>query len=201
MSVFAKICSGLLISTLSLTAYAAGPEEQTPGQQPVEEGIVVDVTNATEVIQALYIGNEAEVQIADLVRERNPDESMQRFADTLARDHSWMNKMLEAIANIKSVSLKAEELSEVAQKLEAQLETEAQSLAARPAEEFRSAVLEAIIAEHEKTLELYNQIEQGSSDDALKATVAIFRQLVESHLAEAHQLQLAAEEPTQPGVE
>jgi predicted outer membrane protein len=49
---------------------------------------------------------------------------------------------------------------------------------------------------HQKTLELYNQIEQGNSDDALKAIIAVARQAVEKHLADAQKLK--AEEPAQP---
>lgn len=198
MSLFTKICTGLLISALSLTAQAAEPEVQNPDQQPSET--TVDVTDTAEVIQVLYVGNASEIKIAELVRERNPDESLQSLADELARDHTWMNRILEAMANIKSISLEADELSETAQLVNTQLDEGIQMLAAKPVEEFRSAFLEAIILEHQKTLELYNQIEQGTTDDALKATLAIFRQLVEKHLADAQKLQSPAqpEQPTAP---
>jgi len=192
MSLFTKICTGLLISALSLTAQGAESEVQNPDQQPSET--TVDVTNTPEVIQVLYVGNAAKIKIADLVREKNPDESLQRLADELTRDHSWMNRMLEAIANIKSISLEAGELSETAQLVNTQLDDGIQMLAAKPVEEFRSAFLEATIMEHQKALELYNQIDQGTTDDALKATIAIFRQLEEKHLADAQKLQM----PTQP---
>lgn len=198
MSLLAKISTGLLISALSMTTQAAEPEVQNPDLRPSET--TVDVMNTPEVVQVLYVRNASEIKIAGLVQERNSEESLQEFADELARDHSWMNRMLEAIANIKSISLEADELSEAAQLVNTQLDESTQMLAAKPEGEFRSAFLEVIILEHQKTLDLYNQIEEGTTDDALKATLAIFRQMEEKHLADAQKLQLPAqpEQPTPP---
>ncbi|MDQ3232224.1 MAG: DUF4142 domain-containing protein, partial [Pseudobdellovibrionaceae bacterium] len=156
-----------------------------------------------EVIQVLYVGNASEIKLAGLVSERNPDADLQRYADQLARDHSWMNKLLETMANVKSISLEENELSEVAQMASTQMEQQMQTLAALPMEEFRPEFLEVNIAKHQKTLEMFNQIEQGNTDDALKATIGIFRQLVEMHLSAAQILQSPSEpaqpaEPTQP---
>ncbi len=202
MTVFNKVCSGLVISTLSLSLYAAQPgstETETPDQTPVESQ--VDLADTREVIQVLYVSNAAEIKVADLVRERNPDEDLRRFADELARDHALLNSMLEALANIKSISLEQGEMEESAQLAGSKLDQELQALAAKPQAEFRSAFLEAAIREHQKTLDFYSQIEQGNSDDALKATIVIARQLVEKHLADAQKLQAESQEPQQPGTE
>ncbi|WP_141735748.1 DUF4142 domain-containing protein [Oligoflexus tunisiensis] len=212
MSVFKKFCTGLFVSLLSLTAQAAQPtapaeptqpggepEVQTPDQVPSETQ--VDVSDTREVIQVLYVSNAKEIQIADLVYERNPDEGLQRYADELARDHAWMNRMIETLANVKSISLEEGQFEESAQLVGSMMDQEAQNLAQKPQEEFRSAFLEAMIMGHQKTLELYSQIEAGNSDDALKATIAISRQLVEKHLAEAQRLQAEVEQPQQPSPE
>lgn len=202
MTVFNKICTGLVISTLSFAAYAAQPgstETETPDQTPAETQ--VDVSDTREVIQVLYVSNVAEIKLADLVRERNPDEDLRRYADELARDHGLMNNMLEMLANIKSISLETAEMEESAQLVGTKMDQELQTLAAQPQEQFRSAFLEASIVEHQKTLEFYSQIEQGNSDDALKATIAIARQLVEKHLADAQKLKAESQEPQQPGSE
>lgn len=199
MSVFNKICTGLMISTLSFAAYAAqpgSPEAGTPDQIPAETE--VNVSDTREVIQVLYVSNASEIKIADLVRQKNQDESLQRYADELARDHAWMNRMLEALANVKSISLKDGELEDSAQLVSNKLDQELQSLAAQPEESFRSVFLEAAIVEHQKTLELYSKIEQGNSDDALKATLAVSRQLIEKHLADAQRLKAESQEPQQP---
>ncbi|HYX34207.1 MAG TPA: DUF4142 domain-containing protein [Oligoflexus sp.] len=201
MSVFTKLCTGLLISALSLTAQAAQPEVQNPDQLPTEA--TLDVADTREVIQVLYVSNTAEIKLSDLVSERNPDADLQRYADELARDHSFMIKLLETMANVKSISLEDNELSEVAQLTSTKMEQEMQNLAAKPVEEFRPAFLEMNIAMHQKTLEMFNKIEQGNTDDALKAAIGIFRQLVEKHLSDAQKLQSPSEpaqpaEPTQP---
>ncbi len=202
MTVFNKVCTGLVISTLSLSLYAAQPgstETETPDQTPVESQ--VDLADTREVIQVLYVSNAAEIKVADLVRERNPDEDLRRFADELARDHALLNSMLEALANIKSISLEQAEMEESAQLAGSKLDQELQALAAKPQAEFRSAFLDAAIMEHQQTLDFYSQIEQGNSDDALKATIVIARQLVEKHLADAQKLQAESQEPQQPGTE
>lgn len=202
MAVFNKICTGLVISTLSFAAYAAqpgSPEAETPDQTPAETQ--VDVSDTREVIQVLYVSNVAEIKLADLVRERNPDEELRRFADELARDHGLMNNLLEMLANIKSISLETAEMEESAQLVGTKMDQELQTLAAKPQEQFRSAFLEAVIVEHQKILEFYSQIEQGNSDDALKATIAIARQLIEKHLADAQKLKAQSQEPQQPGSE
>lgn len=194
MSVISKICTGLFVSALGLTVHGAESKADSPVQEPVEAQTEVNVTNTSEVIQALYVGNTTEIKVADLVREKKQDESLQDFADDLARDHRWMNKILESIANVKSVSLKSEEMSKTAQQIETKKNLDLQALAASPDADFRAAFLEANILEHQKTLELFSRIEQGSSDDAIKITIAIFRQLVEKHLSDAQKLQ-AADQP------
>jgi putative membrane protein len=202
MSVFKKICTGLMISTLSFAAYAAqpgSPEVENPDQIPTETQ--VDVSDTRAVIQVLYVSNASEIKLADLVRERNPDEDLRRYADELARDHAGMNQALEALANVKSISLKEGEMEEPAQLVDTKMDQELQNLAAKPQEQFRSAFLEAAIVEHQKTLEFYSQIEQGNSDDALKVIIAASRQLIEKHLADAQRLKAEMQEPQQPGSE
>lgn len=191
MSFFTKICTGLMISTLSLTAYAGGSE--IPAQEPFEQPVDVDVENVTEVIQALFVSNSVGVRIADLVRERSTDEDLRRLADDIERDHEWMNRMLQEIANKNSVSLSPGQLSESVQKIESQLNEEVETLVQRPEAEFRASALEAIIEQHEKILEFYNQIEQNTMDTALKAVIVAHRPLEEKHLADARRLQ--SEEP------
>lgn len=195
MSFFKRICTGLMLSTLSLTAYAAQPgEAQNPDQVPAETEL--DVSDTREVIQVLYVSNTSEIKVADLVRERNPDEALQRYADELIRNHETLISALKELANVKSISLEEGELEEPAQLVGTMMDQALQNLAAKPQEEFRSAFLESSIMSHQKTLELYSQIEQGNSDDALKAIIAVARQAVEKHLADAQKLK--AEEPAQP---
>lgn len=191
MSLLTKIYTAFLISALSLTVKAAEPEVQNPDQQPSENAL--DVTDTREVIQVLYVGNASDIKIADLVRERNPDESLQSLADELTRGHGWMNRILKTMAKIKSISLETDEMSETAQLVNNQMAEGFQMLASKPVDEFRSAFLEAIILEHQKSLKLYNQIEQGTKDDALKVVIAIFRQIEEKHLSDAQKLQLSSQ--------
>jgi predicted outer membrane protein len=210
MSVFKKFCTGLFASLLSLTAQGAQPTQPAEPTQPGGEPEVgtpdqvppsqheVDVSDTREVIQVLYVSNASEIRIADLVSERNPDEGLRRYADELARDHAWMNKMIETLADVKSISLEDGQLEESAQLVGSMMAQEAQNLAQKPEEEFRSAFLESMIMSHQKTLAFYSQIEAGNSDDALKATIAISRQLVEKHLADAQRLQAGGTQPQQP---
>ncbi|HET9238373.1 MAG TPA: DUF4142 domain-containing protein [Oligoflexus sp.] len=194
MSVFKRICTGLMISTLSLTAYAAQPgETQNPDQVPAETE--VNVSDTREVIQVLYVSNTSEIKVADLVRERNPGEALQSYADELIRDHETLISALKELANVKSISLKEGELEEPAQLVGTMMDQQLQTLAAKSQEEFRSAFLETSIMNHQKTLEFFSQIEQGNSDDALKAIIAVARQAVEKHLADAQKLKAEVQQP------
>lgn len=198
MSVFTKICTGLFVSVLSLSAQAAQPETetQTPGQQPAET--TVDVSNATEVIQVLHIGVSSESKIVDLIRERNPDEALQQFVEQLSQDITMLSSKLQELAASKSVSLSPEALTENAKAIETQMTAEVQALTQASDEEFRTAAIQTLISKYEKALELYNQVEQESTDAELKAAATELRPMTQKHLADAQQLQA---EPTEPGVE
>jgi len=204
ISVFTKISTGLFVSVLSVSVQAAQPgtpeaepgttEVQNPDQIPADGE--VEVSDTREVIQVIYISNKAEIESANLALERNPQEGLQKYAEQLIRDHSLINKVLEGLANIKSISLEVSEMEESVQLVENKMDQELQILAQLPEEQFRSAYLAVNIAAHQKTLEFFSRVEQGNSDDALKATVAIARQLVESHLADAQRLQAETQQPS-----
>ena len=198
MSIFTKVCTGLLISALSLTAQAAQPETegQGPAQEPAEGA--VEVSNAREVIQVLHLGVKSEMQIIDLVKERGTDEELQQFVDQLSRDVTELSAKLSELAASKSVDLAPEQMTENAKIIEAQMAKEFQDLIQKPDGEFRAAVIEALISQHEKALDLYTQVDQISTDAALKAAVAEFRPITQKHLEDLQKIQLGATEPTQP---
>jgi predicted outer membrane protein len=184
-----------MISALGFTAYAANPStpEKGPDQVPVETE--VNVTDTREVIQVLYLSNAAEIKLAELVRQRNPDARLQSYADEITADHAWMNRMLETLASVKGITLKTTEMDESAQLVGNKMDQELQNLASLPEESFRSAFLEAAIIEHQKTLEFFDRVEQGNSDDALKSSIAVSRQLIEKHLREAQRLKAEIQQP------
>ncbi len=198
MSIFTKVCAGLLISTLSVAAQAAQPgtEGQTPVQEPGD--ITVEVTNPAEVIQVLHVGVESEIKIINLVKERNPDASLQQFIDQLAQDVSELDRRLEELAASKSVDLAPEQLSENAKAIETQMMQEVESLTGKSPEECRAAVIEALMSKYNKALELYTQVEQASTDEALKATVMEFRPITQKHLDDLKQLPSETTEPSVP---
>lgn len=194
MSVFTKLCTGLLLSALSFSAHAANaPLPPNPPQNPQEQ--TIDVANTPEVIQALYVGNAAEIKLAMLVSQKNSDADLAQFATEISNDHSFMNKLLAVIANVKSVSLKSEEFGAKVQKIAADMDAAYNTLSQVPDTEFRKAFLQAAIAEHQMTLELYSRIEAGNTDDAVKLSIAVFRQLTEKHLADAQKLQAGTVPP------
>ncbi len=198
MSIFTKVCAGLLISTLSVAAQAAQPgtEGQTPVQEPGD--ITVEVTNPAEVIQVLHVGVESEIKIINLVKERNPDASLQQFIDQLAQDVSELDRRLEELAASKSVDLAPEQLTENAKAIETQMMQEVESLTGKSPEEFRAAVIEALMNKYNKALELYTQVEQSSTDEALKAAVMEFRPITQKHLDDLKQLPSETTEPSVP---
>ncbi|HYX33468.1 MAG TPA: DUF4142 domain-containing protein [Oligoflexus sp.] len=187
MSIYLKICTGLIVSLLSLGAQADDNNLQTRDQPPATESL--DVKNTTEVIQALYVSSLTQMKVADLVREKSPDESLRDYADKLTRDHRWINRSLDWLANIKSVSLEPEDLGESAQLVNTQTNSELQTLAQTSPDEFRSAFITASIRSHQETLQFYNRIDQNNTDDALKVLIRVFRQVEEMHLVNAQKLQ------------
>ena len=197
MSIFTKVCAGLLISTLSVAAHAAQPG--TDGQTPVQEpgDVVVEVTNPTEVIQVLHIGVASEMKIIDLVKERNPDSDLQRFVDQISQEVSDFNKRLEELAASKSVDLAPAQLSENAKVIETQMSQELQALTQKEDQEFRAGAIDVLIRTYEKALELYTQVSEKSTDEALKVTVSEMRPITQKHLDDIKQLQQGTE-PTEP---
>jgi predicted outer membrane protein len=198
MSVFTKVCAGLLMSALSLSAHAAQPE--TEGQSPVQEpgDVTVEVSNATEVIQVLHVGVQSEIRIIDLIRERNPDADLQQFIDQLSQDVSVMDQRLEELAASKSVGLAPEQLTENAKMIETQMAQEVDALGQKADAEFRAAAIEALINKYQKGLELYTQVEQSSTDMELKSAVAEIRPVTQKHLDDVKQLQSGATQPSEP---
>ncbi len=198
MSVFSKICAGLLISSLSMAAQAAQPgtEGQSPAQEPGP--VTVEVTNATEVIQVLHIGVESEMKIIDLISQRSPDAELQQFVEELSQDVTMVTQKLEELAASKSVSLAPEALTETAKMIEAQMLLDIQTLSEKSDEEFRAAAIQALITNHEKALGLYTQVEQANADAELIAAIGEFRPVTQENLESAQQLQQGASEPTQP---
>jgi predicted outer membrane protein len=194
MSVFTKVCAGLLISTLSLTAQAAQPE--TEGQTPVQEPgqVTVEVSNPTEVIQVLHVGVQSEIKIIDLVKERNPDASLQQYIEQLSQDVSVLDQKLQELATSKSVSLAPQQLTENAKMIESQMTQEFQSLTQKQGPEFRSAVIEALINKYQSALELYTQVEESSTDEDLKSAVTEMRPGTQKHLEDLQKIQ----QPMQP---
>jgi hypothetical protein len=197
MSIFTKVCAGLLISTLSVAAQAAQPgtEGDTPVQEPGE--INVEVTNPSEVIQVLHVGVESEMKIIDLVKERNPDADLQRFVDQISQEVSDFDKRLEELAASMSVDLAPAQLSENAKAVETQMSQEIQALIKKQDQEFRAGVIEVLIRKYEKALELYTQVTEKSTDEGLKGAVSEIRPITQKHLDDIKQLQQGTE-PTEP---
>ncbi|MDQ3234866.1 MAG: DUF4142 domain-containing protein [Pseudobdellovibrionaceae bacterium] len=196
MSVFTKICAGLLISTLGMSAYAAQTQPQTPVQEPAQP--TVDFSSPSEVIQVLHVGVSSESKIIDLVRERNPDEAMVQFIDQLSTDITEFNRRLEELASNMSVSLAPEQLSENAQVIESQMAQELQTLTQKQEGEFRPAVIEALVNKYEQALQLYTEVEKVTTDEGLKTAIAEFRPITQKHLDDIKALQTATTQPTQP---
>jgi predicted outer membrane protein len=199
MSFLTKISAGLLVSTLSLTAQAAQPEAgqqnpvQEPGQAPVE------VTNVAEVIQVLHAGIESEKQIIEIVRTRHPDVSLQHFIDALAEDVLVVDQKLEELAASKDVQLAPDQLTQNAKAILEQFSQEVEDLSQKSDADFREAVIAVLISRHEKAINLYEQVELASLDEAVKAAVLEFRPLVQKHLETAQQLQKQTTKPSKPG--
>jgi predicted outer membrane protein len=200
MSIFTKVCAGLLISTLSVAAQAAQPG--TEGQNPVQEpgDITVEVSNPTEVIQVLHVGVEAEMKIIDLVKERNPDADLQRFVDQISQEVSEFDQRLEELAASMSVDLAPAQLTENAKLVETQMSQELQALVKKQDQEFRAGVIEVLIRKYENALELYTQVTEKSTDEGLKTAVSQIRPITQKHLNDIKQLQQGTQpsEPMQP---
>jgi predicted outer membrane protein len=198
MSLLSKICAGLFISSLGMTAYAANPE--TEGQSPAQEPgpVQVEVTNSVEVIQVLHIGVKSERQIIELISQRNPDADLQQFIDRLSQDVMMVEQKLEELAASKSVGLAPEELTATAKLIEAQMMLDIQTLSEKSDAEFRAAAIQALIINHEKALGLYAQVEQANVDADLIAAIGEFRPVTEENLEQAQHIQHSSVDPVEP---
>lgn len=185
MSLFLKICTGLLVAIVSLGTQA---NAQPLVLEQVRAEPVVNASNTTEVIQALYIDNSIQMKAAALVQLRSTDEDLLEYAERIARDHRWMNRMLETIANLKSVSLEPEEMSENAQLIGNEMASKLETLVQLPESKFRAAFVSSVVESHLATLDFYNRIEKENTDDSLSVLVKIFRQFEENHLSNAQKL-------------
>ncbi len=187
MSIIKRIYTGLLLSSLTMTASAAETAPSASVEQP--KPAVVDASHLTEVIQVLFLANASQLDGIELALDRNPDRGLQHFAEDMRRDHLWMQETLGAHAQRLGISLRLEDLTPSAQQVKKNVEVDFQAMAQKSADDFRAAFLRLTIYQHRKILKLYDQIEQLNQDAVLKARLVVFRPLIVNEIQSAEQLQ------------
>jgi predicted outer membrane protein len=188
MTLLAKICTALFISSLSVPAMAKGSFLLKLNEQPAQPA-KVDASNLIEVIQVLTLANASQLDSAALAQVRHPDNGLAMFVEEMIQDHRLMQDALETLAQSKGVSLEAEDLTDTARLVKINVDRDFNILVLTAGEAFRSTFLRITAYQYQKFLKLYDQIDQVNQDEILKENVALFRALMLKNLAAAQGLQ------------
>lgn len=103
-------------------------------------------------------GNKAEVELGQLATDKASSPEVKKFAEHIVKDHSKANQKLSGMAKKKGVSI-SENLSEEAMQLK-------NTLAALNGAEFDKQYMAAMVNDHQKDIdEFQNESQQGQDKD------------------------------------
>ena len=124
-----------------------------------------------------------EMQAATLAGERSKADDVKTFASMISTDHSANNKMLQALAAKKSVSLPTA--------LDRDHQAMLDSLRKKSPEDFDKAYASAMKDGHEKAVDLFSEVSEDSKDADISGFAKTSLPTLEHHLELAKTLSSA----------
>ena len=134
-------------------------------------------------VQQAAEGGAAEVALGQLAQQKGSSAQVKAFGDHMVRDHSKSNDELQRIVTRKGMELPATP--------NAQQQEDAAKLGKLPAGSFDRAYMDRMVADHKKTIALFQGEAKGGKDAELKAFAAKTLPALTEHLKMAEQTRAA----------
>lgn len=186
-------CSAVLALCMLMAVAAAGqdnskspvtgpPGEPAPGPNkpsPNNPVLGVDAETQAFVMQA-SIGNEAEIELAQIAQFKSSNPDVKQFAQRLISDHTKNEQQLETLAQQQHIALPTE--------LDPTYQSQKSALEADDTGKFDSDYLRLMVANHTKAVEKFQRTAAHCGDAAVKQYAQQSLPVLQSHLAQATQV-------------
>jgi putative membrane protein len=142
--------------------------------------LALDGTDRNFATQAA-IADLAEIELANLAKQKARNEGIQQYADHLLQDHQQSSEKLKALAAQKNITLPTD--------LDAKHKADRDKLAALDGPEFEKAYVDAMIKDHRKAIGTYQNESKKTKDADFKAFTTEVEPKLREHLGHAQKLQ------------
>lgn len=164
--------------------------QQNPSRQPnrtIEGGTgttpPVKAVGETDkkFVQDAAIGDDFEIQMGQLAQEHSKDPAVKSFGQRVVKDHSQNDDLLKALAQSQHVSLPTH--------LDTKHQNQKDQLSALSGSKFDAAYVPQMVADHQKTIQKFQKEASTGNDPAIKKYASESLPTLNSHLADAKQVQ------------
>lgn len=153
-----------------------------PATQAKQASAALNQSDQEFIVKASQ-GNKAEVELAQLAIEKASNPEVKKFAEQIVKDHSKANQKLNGIAKKKGVSI-PENLSEEALQLK-------NTLAALNGAEFDRQYMSAMVDDHQKDIDEFQNEKKLGKDADVKRFAAQSLPTLKRHLGMAQSIDQA----------
>jgi putative membrane protein len=136
------------------------------------------------------MGGLAEVQLGRLAQERSSNREVSAFAKRMVEDHTKANEELKRLASKKGVTLPTSP--------NAKHQGARDRLAQLTGPAFDRAYMEAMVADHDHTVEDFQRASRSNEDDDVRAFASRTLPILEEHQKEARRIQGAVSRGESP---
>ena len=186
------LAASLLALSLGAGAQPAPPGQTSPSGQTAQTGASRGTAPAAEAarqrvsrsdrhfIQKAAGGGLAEVALGNMARERARDAQVRQFGERMVQDHTKANQELTTLAGTRGVGTPADSDRKHRRVME--------RLGKLQGAEFDRAYMEAMVEDHEDTVELFEEQSRDGDDAELKAFATKTLPALRDHLQQARAL-------------
>jgi putative membrane protein len=165
---------------------AADTAAQTAAQLSTATGAQTGTMTEGEILAVVHTANQAEVQASHLALQRAMAPEVRDYARQMVDRHSKANQRVEEAAAATEPPIASERATTVAEEGNAVIS----SLSAQSGSEFDRAYVESQLKMHQDVLDtIDNELLPAAQDSGVRQLLESLREDVESHLAEAQELQ------------
>ena len=161
---------------------------QDSGSQANANQTHEDLSDA-QAAQKAYSGNLAEIQLAELARQKAQSEEVRELAAKIEEDHKKANQQLKSLEI--GLNTKLED------KLEPKHEDLKQRLSRLSGEEFDREYIHSQVAEHQKVLGFYEREAANTQDDELRNYFRDTKPVISHHLEQSREVDTEVGESTE----
>lgn len=162
------------------TTSAGADATDTGTVPPYDDGTATmdtDTSADAGFYQQAMQGNQKEIAAGELARGQASDDDVEDYAEMMVRDHTAMGQELAAAAGMADAAAPAPDASALA------------PLEGKSGEEFDRAYIDMMVADHEKTIALFEDAAQNASATETRTLAANALPKLREHLEQARQLQ------------